>query len=503
MKKSSIFLLALVASLCTFASAQVSPFMALGNAQFLDNNGNLLTAGVLYSFAAGTTTQQATYTDYTGLYLNPNPIPFSSGARVSIWLTSSLKYKFVLCLQNDGPACAPADVLFSVDQVPGSPAGSSGSNTYTGTFISGTPNPASTGILELATTDAICWRNQAGTTNLCITKDTSDILDWTGSTIKFPETLCTAIASAYDYLCPNSVTHHLSASNNNGAYGALPIVPTPGANTHHASFLPNGIDLQDLLGSDPVTTAVTFSATPTFTATSQDQLFTMTLTANVTSSTLVTTGLPVPSLISFELTQDAVGGRTFAWPANMLGVAGISPEANAFTFVQFLWDGTNAQLIGPAATDVDGATTTVNAATSSAQVLKYSFYGAGALNYPGATFRLTTDLVGTPSATTVTIAFSLGTSASLSANTLTLYNVGSGSAPIGGLFTVVCTVLTPGSSGTMSCEVTAQSGTFVFNQGTPTVNLTTALYVGTIVQFGSASSSNTATAHLFLLEHVK
>src|ERR1700734_273285 len=100
------------AALLTCASsahAQVSPFMALGNAQFVDNNGNLLTSGVLYSYQAGTTTQQATYTDYTGLAQNPNPIPFGSGARASIWLTSTASYKFVLCIQNDGSSCAPSD----------------------------------------------------------------------------------------------------------------------------------------------------------------------------------------------------------------------------------------------------------------------------------------------------------------------------------------------------------------------------------------------------------
>ena len=57
---------------------------------------------MLYSYQAGTTTQQATYVDYTGTVLNPNPIPFGSGARVAIWLTSTASYKFVLCQQNDG-----------------------------------------------------------------------------------------------------------------------------------------------------------------------------------------------------------------------------------------------------------------------------------------------------------------------------------------------------------------------------------------------------------------
>jgi len=164
----SVLIFALVLALASFSHGQVTPFMSLGNAQFFDNNGKPLTAGVLYSFQAGTSTQQATYTDATGSTLNPNPIPFGSGARVAIWLNSVSIYKFVLCLQNDGPTCAPADVLFSVDQVPACPGCSGGGSIFTGTFISGTALPASTGVLRLASADAICWRNAAGTANLCI-----------------------------------------------------------------------------------------------------------------------------------------------------------------------------------------------------------------------------------------------------------------------------------------------------------------------------------------------
>lgn len=345
MKRSIVFFLALVATFCTPVFSQtVSPFMGIGNAQFFDNNGEILTSGVLYSFQAGTTTQQATYTDASGAIPNPNPIPFASGARVNIWTLSSAYYKFVLCTQNDGAFCAPSDVLFSVDQVPGNPAGVS-SNTYIGTFISETPSPASSGILRLASSDGICWRNQAGTENLCIAKDANDILSWAGSSLRLPEFNCTATASNYDYICPDSTTHHLEISNNGGGYSPVPVVPIVGLAGHHASFLANGYDLQDLGGIDPITTAVTFSATPTFTATSQDQLFTLTLTGNVTSSTLDMTGMPTPSLLSFEFTQDGSGGRTFAWPANVLGAPAVGTAPLAVTLAHFLWDGTNARLV--------------------------------------------------------------------------------------------------------------------------------------------------------------
>jgi hypothetical protein len=93
-------------------------------------------------------------------------------------------------------------------------------------------------------------------------------------------------------------------------------------------------------------TAVTYSATPTFTATTSFQLFTMTLTGNVTSSTL--TPWTLPSVVVFELTQDATGNRTFAWPSNVIGGAVIGNLANQKTVQEFLWDGSNAIALGPA-----------------------------------------------------------------------------------------------------------------------------------------------------------
>lgn len=206
---------AIIALVCCASSlpsfAQVSPFQGLGNAQFFDNNGHTLTAGVLYSFQAGTSTQQATYSDSTGTIQNPNPIPFGSGARVGIWLTSGAFYKFVLCAQNDGPACAASDVLFSVDQVPGSPAGSGGDGGSP--FISGSANPATSGILRLASSDSICWRNQANSANLCVSKDTSDVLAWPGS-FKLQEGVCSTTGLGFDYLCGDSTAHRFKQCPN-------------------------------------------------------------------------------------------------------------------------------------------------------------------------------------------------------------------------------------------------------------------------------------------------
>jgi hypothetical protein len=222
--KRSILRLLILFAACFLHAQTVSPFMGIGDGQFFDNNGNLLLSGVLYSYQAGTSTQQATYTDHTGLIANPNPLPFGSGARVSIWLLSTVNYKFVLCLQNDGSSCAPADVLFSMDFVPGcmgcssGGGGGGGGSPFIGTFISGTAIPATTGILELASIDSICWRNTANNANLCISKDSSNVLTWSGSVIKLPETGCSVTGSGQDYLCPDSGNHRFLQSGNGVAY---------------------------------------------------------------------------------------------------------------------------------------------------------------------------------------------------------------------------------------------------------------------------------------------
>lgn len=79
-------------------TVNLSAFAGAGQ-QFFDNNGVPLSAGKLYSYAAGTTTPQTTYTDAAGNVAHANPIILDSAGRVSggeIWLSAGINYKFVL-----------------------------------------------------------------------------------------------------------------------------------------------------------------------------------------------------------------------------------------------------------------------------------------------------------------------------------------------------------------------------------------------------------------------
>jgi len=72
-------------------------------AQFFTNSGVILSGGKLYTYAAGTTTPQTTYTSSSGVTAHTNPIILDSAGRVpggEIWLTA-VAYKFVLNTSTD------------------------------------------------------------------------------------------------------------------------------------------------------------------------------------------------------------------------------------------------------------------------------------------------------------------------------------------------------------------------------------------------------------------
>jgi hypothetical protein len=97
-------------------------------AQFFTNNGVILSGGKLYTYAAGTTTPQATYTSSSGSTYHTNPIILDSSGRVpsgEIWLSTS-PYKFVLNTS--------ADVLIATyDNIYGMGASSYQVDNFTGT----------------------------------------------------------------------------------------------------------------------------------------------------------------------------------------------------------------------------------------------------------------------------------------------------------------------------------------------------------------------------------
>lgn len=79
-----------------------------------DSNGDPLSGGLLYSYAAGTSTPLATYTTRAGSVANANPVVLDADGEADVWTTPGVDYKFEL--RNSAGV-----VQWTVDNVP-SPA---------------------------------------------------------------------------------------------------------------------------------------------------------------------------------------------------------------------------------------------------------------------------------------------------------------------------------------------------------------------------------------------
>lgn len=98
------------------------------------------------------------------------------------------------------------------------------------------------------------------------------------------------------------------------------------------------IELIEALASSaslPKIITVAFSPTPVFdcsTANPIHAVFALTLTGNVTSSTLI--NVRQGQLVTFQLNQDGTGGHTFVWPTNVTGASNVLGENPSDSNVQ-------------------------------------------------------------------------------------------------------------------------------------------------------------------------
>ena len=107
------------------ATTSLSPTPKL---QFFDLNGAPLSGGLLYTYAAGTTTPLATYTDSTGNFANTNPIVLDSRGEANVWLEGAI-YKFALYT-------SVGVLIWTVDNINGSTFASNATGDGTTTAFS-------------------------------------------------------------------------------------------------------------------------------------------------------------------------------------------------------------------------------------------------------------------------------------------------------------------------------------------------------------------------------
>ena len=107
------------------ATTSLSPTPKL---QFFDLNGAPLSGGLLYTYAAGTTTPLASYTDSTGNFANTNPITLDSRGEANVWLEGAM-YKFALYT-------SASVLIWTVDNINGSTFASNATGDGTTTAFS-------------------------------------------------------------------------------------------------------------------------------------------------------------------------------------------------------------------------------------------------------------------------------------------------------------------------------------------------------------------------------
>ena len=135
-------------------------------------------------------------------------------------------------------------------------------------------------------------------------------------------------------------------------------------------------------GDAATTPSVSFSATPTFTCNANTSTtFRITLTGNVTSSTLASCA--TGQLVTFRICQDGSGAHTFVFPTSVLNAGTIDATASACSVQTFVWDGTFAQALGTMlVTGPTGGQITLNNSSSGTTTVAAPATGTNALTLP-------------------------------------------------------------------------------------------------------------------------
>jgi hypothetical protein len=185
------------------ASANLGPVPVF---TILDSNGNPVSGGKLYTYLAGTSTPQATYTDRTAATPNANPTIADSAGRVTLFFDDSIVYKLVAKDSSDV-------TLWTVDNYSTSPVIAK-ATTLT---ISGNGTIAGT----LAVTGAITGSSTVQGTRLISTVATGTApLTVTSTT---PVSNLTTVPTTYNKLGTQNTNVHIVTGQDTLAAGTMTI----------------------------------------------------------------------------------------------------------------------------------------------------------------------------------------------------------------------------------------------------------------------------------------
>jgi hypothetical protein len=270
-------------------------------AQFFDANGAPLVGGKLYSYAAGTTTPLATYTDQGGSTPNANPVILDSRGEASVWLGTSGPYKLRLTSATDVDIWTVDDIYGNLDQ--------SNLSTYLSAYLA---SPAAIG----GTTPAA-----VSSTNLSYT---GTLTGGTG-VVNFGAGQFYKDASGNVGVGTSSPSYKLDVSGSTRISGQVGINRTPAAqiNVNIGSNITGGIDAQSVVVDGTVQSGVTNTAA-----------------AYSANPQVVNTAFTLSSLIGYVAqSQGSFGSATVTNNFGFLAASTISGAANNYGFYANLASG--------------------------------------------------------------------------------------------------------------------------------------------------------------------
>jgi len=363
--------MALLAISAALAAAQVgvSPWQS-PHVTFIDANGVPLAGGCVFTYLGGTSTPQATYTDSTSNTPNANPVILDSTGSANIWL-GPYDYKFAIW-STGGVNCATGAQQWTVDQVPGNLFNNT--TIVGGTWTNGTITGAGFSLGSITATPITS--STIDSTPIGQTTPASGVFTSLAAGFDSMSFSSTPVfpAGSYGYFAmtlSNNVTSSSITGGTNGQLATFNICQngtgqTIGGITTGFTFAwpanyTNPPVVNPILNACTIATAyydggfwttvstspqlvygnfdtIPYSATPVFPAASYSN-FAITLSGNVTSSTI--TGGTTGQLATMNICQNATGGYTFVWPANVLNAPTISASPSSCTGATAVFNGTN------------------------------------------------------------------------------------------------------------------------------------------------------------------
>lgn len=512
MSKLTSLLCALI--FCISAAAQVSVAPSpVPKMQFFDNNGNPLSGGRIFTYLAGTTTQENTYTDASGSSQNPDPIILDAGGfpangtvRTGIWLANK-SYKFVvqdshgvtqwtadnitgylglLNLSNTWTFSQiftqPIIVTPSDNQIQlgafGSqtildapPAGGSGVTLHFQTAIEDTVvNQNSHDDLKNKTLETPVLNSPMENTPIV---NGTQVTSSPGTYIQVPNDTVngTVLNRLAKFTTSNPVAAIQTSSGSFDTSGAIGVVVLNAGKTGIATIQQSGLATCQFDGNTTAGDYVQISTS--LVGECRDAGPTYPTSGQVIGRATTTTG----------------GGSDY-YPLMLFG-----PEVNRTPTLVFCSNGVSSTTI---------------VTNTSATALRSCQIPAGLFNVVGKTFRLTAQVEALGATTTTTsLYFGYGTSSALSVSNLAASSGSAASPNAHYRLQVTCTVATTGATGTASCTdltsfssnsltITPSASLIAFNA----TDFTSSLFIGVMCSFGTSNALNSCTANQFSIEQL-